>query len=134
MEKSHHIAVVVEPMMDRKVEVEVEVVVSGGGGGRGDGDGLEVVRLIVEVEVVVSGGGGGRCDGDGLEVVKLTVGVEVVTELVLEAVVGVILVVDRGASGGDRGRDVEIMAEMMELVVVEWRCQRGRWRWKCWWR
>ena len=25
---------------------------------------------------------------------------------------------------GDRGRDVEMMVEMMELVVVEWRCQR----------
>lgn len=44
--------------------------------------------------------------GMGLEVVKLTVGVEVVTELVLEAVVEVIFIVDGGASGGDRGRDV----------------------------
>ena len=40
------------------------------------------------------------------------------------AVVEVILVVDGGVSGGERGRDVEMMVEMMELVAVERRCQR----------
>ena len=45
-------------------------------------------------------------------------------KLVLEAVVEVILVVDGGVSGGERGRDVEMMVGMMELVAVERRCQR----------
>ena len=59
-----------------------------------------------------------------LQVVKLIAEGEGMVKLVSEAVVEVILVVDGGVSGGERGRDVEIMVEMMELVVVERRCQR----------
>lgn len=59
-----------------------------------------------------------------LQVVKLIAEGEEMVKLVLEAVVEVILVVDGGVSGGERGRDVEMMVEMMELVAVERRCQR----------
>lgn len=59
-----------------------------------------------------------------LQVVKLIAEGEVMVKLVSEAVVEVILVVDGGVSGGERGRDVEMMVEMMELVAVERRCQR----------
>lgn len=59
-----------------------------------------------------------------LQAVKLIAEGEGMVKLVSEAVVEVILVVDGGVSGGERGRDVEMMVEMMELVVVERRCQR----------
>lgn len=59
-----------------------------------------------------------------LQVVKLIAEGEVMVKLVSEAVVEVILVVDGGVSGGERGRDVEMMVEMMKLVAVERRCQR----------
>ena len=59
-----------------------------------------------------------------LQVVKLIAEGEGMVKLVSEAVVEVILVVDGGVSGGERGRDVEIMVEMMELVAVERRCQQ----------
>lgn len=59
-----------------------------------------------------------------LQVVKLIAEGEEMVKLVLEAVVEVILVVDGGVSGGERGRDVEMMVEIMELVAVERRCQR----------
>lgn len=59
-----------------------------------------------------------------LQVVKLIAEGEVMVKLVSEAVVEVILVVDGGVSGGERGRDVEMMVEIMELVAVERRCQR----------
>ena len=59
-----------------------------------------------------------------LQVVKLIAEGEGMVKLVSEAVVEVILVVDGGVSGGERGRDVEMMVEMMELVAVERRCQQ----------
>ena len=59
-----------------------------------------------------------------LQAVKLIAEGEGMVKLVSEAVVEVILVVDGGVSGGERGRDVEMMVEMMELVAVERRCQR----------
>ena len=59
-----------------------------------------------------------------VQAVKLIAEGEGMVKLVSEAVVEVILVVDGGVSGGERGRDVEMMVEMMELVAVERRCQQ----------
>ena len=56
---------------------------------------------------------------DGVGGVELTV----VVEAEVGAVIEVMLAVDGGASGGDGGTDVEMMVEMMELAVVQWRCK-----------